>query len=153
MFRKIKYYIRNRWHRKTHVLPTGFKPGEYHDLRERLLYGCMEALVDFVEVEKAWMAFIGDDDNKIKLDLHGRNTEAGLGYLDWEMALTDSPNQAAAAKEVAELYHWWKVDRPARPDPFDPNNYGSWILIEDAQDEEDNAMLIRLMTIRLSLWT
>ena len=50
----IRYYCRNRFYRKTHVLPTGFKPGEYHDLDERILHGIMNGLVDYVEVELAY---------------------------------------------------------------------------------------------------
>lgn len=193
-FHNISYYIRNRWHRQTHVLRTGFKPGTYHDLRERLLYGCMESLVDFVEIEKAWMAYICDGTDTVKLRKGGRSVEAGLKYLEWEMTLDDpalssteaSPTQAQCAREVYEIYTWWKTLRPARPDPFDASGWSDYcdeqrgsgldflderrerssediersrsILnkcreLEAAQDDEDTAMLIRLMKIRLHLWT
>jgi hypothetical protein len=190
-FHNISYYIRNRWHRQTHVLRTGFKPGTYHDFRERILYGLMESMVDFVEVEKAWMQYIWHDDNrKLKLGKGGRSADLGLEYLRWEMSLDDpalsegeaSPAQAAAARELYAIYMWWKVLRPARPDPYsasgwDEHSDGTWnflderiprdpekeaktkeILgklqqIETDYDTEDNEMLHRLIKIRLSLWT
>lgn len=193
-FHNISYYIRNRWHRQTHVLPTGFKPGTYHDLRERLLYGCMESLVDFVEVEKAWMTYICDDTDTIKLGKGGRSPEAGLKHLEWEMTLDDpalseterSPSQATCAREIYEIYTWWKTLRPARPDPMDVSGWSAHCSeirkqgydlfderrpetpeeetsskamlkslrdIEEAQDQEDEQMLVRLMKIRLHLWT
>jgi hypothetical protein len=196
-FHNISYYIRNRWHRQTHVLRTGFKPGTYHDLRERLLYGCMESLVDFIEVEKAWMAYICATDNEVvKLD-RGRSAEAGLKYLEWEMSLDDpslsdterSDTQASCAREQFAIYNWWKNIRPNRPDPYEASGWDAFSerereqgidglsfmderkprdperdnivgpmldqihAIEMAQDAEDEEMLIRLMKIRLSLWT
>lgn len=195
-FHNISYYIRNRWHRQAHVLRTGFKPGTYHDFRERLLHGCMESLVDFVEVEKAWIAHIWTDDT-IKLDRRGRSAIAGLKYLEWEMTLDDpalseterSTVQAESARELYAIYMWWKKIRPARPDPMDASGYTAYFdemrkagkdsmsflderiprdpeeiersqtlskrcaEIEMEQDEEDNQMLIRLIKIRLSLWT
>lgn len=189
-FYAISYYIRNRWHRQTHVLPTGFKPGTYHDLSERLLHGMMQSLVDFVEVEKAWMQYIFHDD-KVKLGRGGRSIEAGMAHLNWESTL-DSPElevhersnqQAETARETIALYDWWKNIRPNRPDPYDATGWSDFcdeqigeILderierseeyhtksreitqkmreMEDAYNNEDEQMLMRLVKIRLHLWT
>lgn len=192
-FHNISYYIRNRWHRQTHVLPTRFKPGRYSDLRERLLYGMMESLVDFVEVEKAWMQYICDDTDTVELGKRGRSAEAGLAHLQWETTLDDpaltenerSDAQAVAAREIIELYNWWKDVRPHRPDPYDVSGWSKYCdertsdehifderiprteeedariskmlksahELETAYDAEDERMLIRLVKIRLSLWT
>lgn len=197
-YRNVMYYIRNRWHRQTHVLPTDFTPGTYHDLRERILHACMQSIVDFVEVEKAWMTHIFDNEGKKwKLDWRGRNAEAGLEHLKWEAGLDDpslsetergGDNQAHAAREVMVIYDWWKNIRPARPDPHEASGWDAFydeqnkkrngvsILderlprdpeddvisatamkklheIEMAYDAEDEEMLIRLMKIRLNLWT
>lgn len=145
------YYIRNRFIRKCHVLPTGFKPGEYHDLDSRMLHGLMQALVDFVEVEKAhmhrWLSTAKDKQYKFK---NGRSAEAGLDYLRWEMSLTnkewlkeDDPNydkptgQALNAKEVYEIYNWWKNVYPNRVEPMEASG---WSALCDRLDAEGKSM-------------
>jgi hypothetical protein len=127
----IRYYCRNRFIRKTHVLPTGFKPGEYHDLDERILHGIMEGLVDYVEVELAYKSrWCGSEESKAAKWRNGRCPELGLEYLEWEITL-DDPNlgvndradhQAVVARQVKEIYDWWKA-RPARPDPMDASGW------------------------------
>lgn len=124
-FRNIRYYIRNRWHRKTHVLPTGLKVGDYYDLDTRIVHGLMTALVDFVEVEKAWMQKITSEEEVVLV--RGRNAQAGMAYLSWEATLDNpelpeterSPTQAETAREIVKIYWWWTAHRPARPDPWD----------------------------------
>ena len=129
-----RYYIRNRFIRKTHVLPTGLKVGAYHDLDERILHGLMTALVDFVEIEKAYKSrWCGTNESKTAKWKQGRCPELGLAYLDWEMTL-DNPDldennrcdsQAAIAKEVRAIYDWWTVTRVARPDPYDLSGWSA----------------------------
>ena len=145
------YYIRNRFIRKCHVLPTGFKPGQYHDLDSRMLHGLMQALVDFVEVEKAhmhrWLSTVKDKQYKFK---NGRCAEAGLDYLRWEMSLThkdwleeDDPNynkptaQALNAMEIYSIYHWWKNVYPNRVDPMEASG---WSALCDRLDAEGKSM-------------
>ena len=151
-FYLIGYYYRNRFHRQTHVLRTGFKPGKYHDLSERLLYGVMESLVDFIEVEKAWLYIIWHPEDNLKL-VKGRNAAAGLKYIDWEITLDsdDLPDdqrsdlQAAAAREMKTIYHWWKEVRPHRPDPMDTSGWleycdeirdTGWELLDERRPKE-----------------
>jgi hypothetical protein len=60
--------------------------------------------------------------------------------LKWEISLThgsewfSDPNhpdigkptpQAIAAKEILDLYEWWKVRRPARPDAYDASGWSA----------------------------
>ena len=135
-WRNLQYYIRNRWHRKTHILPTGLKVGEYYDLDTRILNGLMTSLVNFVEVEKAWMSR-WNKDKKYKFK-NGRCIQAGLDYLTWEMNLINDyksgyddsmpeygkpTEQAKCAKEIFEIYNWWKNIRPNRPDPYDVSGW------------------------------
>jgi hypothetical protein len=91
--------------------------------------------------------------------------------------------QAQAAREIVALYTWWKDIRPARPDPYDASGWSDYCKsrsdrgcsmfaekteeehqqsdvvwkrleeIETQQLQEDDAMLIRLIKIRRSLWT
>lgn len=202
-FNDLRYWIRCRVFDKYHVINTGLEPG-YADCDTRMLHGMFNLLVDFVEVEKAWMNVVFNKDNRKKykyppfslgwLRIRSfRCPEAGLAHLDWECSL-GNPNldeyercesQAQTAYEILELYKWWKEVRPNRPDPMDAGGWSAWcryrdekgyrpfdssnytteeqaeerrILdlthkIEEEQHQEDNAMLVRLIKIRRSLWT
>jgi len=131
----IRYYCRNRFYRKSHVLPCYFKPGEYHDLDERLLHGIMNSLVDFVEVELAYKSrWCNTEESKTAKWRKGRCPELGLAHLAWEMTL-DDPNlgvydrcdsQATTAREVKAIYDWCKITRPARPDPMDASGWSEY---------------------------
>jgi hypothetical protein len=178
----------------------------------RFLPCLFNELVDFVEIEQAWSHIAwGDKEARTKYDppfwasgwfrwRTWRCPQAGLDHLDWAMTLTcgedwgidkDSPNygkptgQALRAKEIKELYTWWTVTRPARPDAYDASGWTDYceqarILnggklfgskktpeleklstkshkllqkIEAAYEKEDEAMMIRLIKARDSLWT
>jgi hypothetical protein len=131
----IRYYIHNRFIRKTHVLPTGFKAGEYYDLSERILHGLMQSLVDFVEIELAYKSkWCATEESKTAKWRKGRCPELGLAYLAWEMTLDDpsldeynrSDSQAANAREIKAIYDWWTVTRPTRPDPMDASGWSAY---------------------------
>ena len=47
-----KYYYKIRFRDKLHYLKTGFKPGEYYDLDERILYALFNELKIFVEKKR-----------------------------------------------------------------------------------------------------
>ena len=111
-----------------------------------------------------------------------RNPEMGLAYLEWERSLSNgdgqgASHQAIAAEEVMALYAWWTVTLPNRKDPMSfimedlkarrgnrglfgatrlPKNQANWDkmhALEKAYKDEDDAMMIRLVRIRDSLWT
>ena len=165
--------------------------------------------MDFVEVEQAWHHVLWDEEARKRYETPWwrsgwlrwrtwRCPEAGLDYLKWAMTLTnkdfiqegekEEPTyQAKAAKEILELYTWWKEVYPNRPDAMDASGWsaycdamrvkypGSFLAsldskdpedrkasdkahkllrkIEAAYEKEDEAMMIRLIKIRDSLWT
>ena len=100
------------------------------------------------------------------------------GLKEGDAEYGESTKQAAMAQEQLDLYIWWKR-REIRIDPMDTSGLNEWyennprtsifeinrtspeydILskasykIETAYNDEDEAMLIRLMKIRSSLWT
>lgn len=151
----IRCAIKNRFNSKCHTLQTGLNPWEYHEVDTRILHGLFETLVDFVEIEKAWMGYIcGEEDSEYKwyeknaycsTFIEKRHPNAGLRYLQWEMSLKKDETwfwdrvdeakasgefnqptpQAIAAKEQFDLYHWWKNVRPNRPDPQDASGYSA----------------------------
>jgi hypothetical protein len=211
----IKYYINNRWVSRTHSLTAharDIRPGNWCDVGNRFLPCLFNELVVFVEIEQAWMHIAWSDEGKAKYKAPfwasgwfrwrtWRCPQAGLDHLDWAMTLTmgtdwgveeTDPNygkptgQAERAKEIKELYTWWTVTYPNRPDPYDASGWtaaceASRIAnggrlrfgeekdpvlkemsdkshhllqeIEAAYEAEDEAMMIRLIKARDSLWT
>ena len=149
----IKYYINNRWVTKTHSLtahPRDIKRGEWCDVGNRFLPCLFNELVDFIEIEQAWHHIAWSDDARKKYKApwwsYGwfrwrtwRSPEAGMDYLVWAAGLRNTdfaspgdPNygdptpQAVAAKELIDLYVWWKHIRPQRPDPHDASGWTAW---------------------------
>lgn len=219
----IKYYINNRWVTRTHALtahPNDIPRGQWCDVGSRFLPCLMNELVDFVEVELAWstIAWSKESRKKYKPPFYAsgwfrwrvwRSAEAGMEYLNWakdldnsdflpdgEKHLAQPTGQALAAREILELYHWWKNVYPNRKDPSDASGWSKWCddrrtlikeqdgdedeyyqtmlssdndtpeqreetsrlldvyrEIEKQYDDEDTAMLQRLIAIRNHLWT
>lgn len=212
----LRFYINNRWITKSHALTSNLKRGQWNDFDDRLLHSVFDELVNFVEIELAWMQVVFSDEERKKYKTPWYRTifrmrswrcpEAGLAHLDWAAGLKHDEDwidkndptygqptfQALAAQEMYTLYNWWKNERPNRPDPHDASGWSSYcdeqskeaelrgddadfsmfntdtdeidkqrkrnILdichdMEKDQDEEDTAMLIRLVKVRHSLWT
>ena len=208
----VRYYINNRWVTRTHALtahPRDIKPGEWRDVGNRFLPCLFNELVDFVEIEQAWHTCLWDDEARKKYSppwwrsgwlrwRTWRSPEAGIAHLKWAMTLTNEEfleegekhkaeptYQAKAAREILELYTWWKEVYPNRPDVHDASGWTAYCEmrrekgykffdmedktpeeaeqcrtaldksheIEKAYNDEDEAMMIRLIKIRESLWT
>jgi precorrin-3B methylase len=81
-------------------------------------------------------------------------------------------HQAIAAKSILALYNWWKVERPARVDPwieliekYPQHQFGMKMseeykkalefsrVTEDNWYKEDTEKLVELISMRESLWT
>lgn len=130
-----RYWIRHRTFDRYHIIKTGLKPG-YNGFDERCLHGMFSMLVDFVECESAWKSAIFDEEQRKTYPWYSKGwlrfktarvPQAGVDHLKWESTL-DSPNlpsgsrsdwQAVKAREILDLYHWWKYVRPHRKDPMD----------------------------------
>lgn len=140
----FRYAIRHRFFDRYNVIHTGLKPG-YYDADIRMLNGMFNLLVDFIEIEKAWMHVVFDDTEHKKRNhpwwskgwtrfKSFRDPDAGLAHLNWEIGLGDpdlpeheqSSSQAADAKEELELYNWWKYIRPNRPDAYDSSGWSAY---------------------------
>jgi hypothetical protein len=152
----IKYYINNRWVTRTHSLtahPRDIAPGSWCDVGNRFLPCLFNELQDFVEVELAWWQIAwSEDDEKSKYKAPfwatgwfrwrtWRCPQAGLDNLEWQRKLTwdtDYPDQdvgdnkgkptqqAEKAQEILDLYTWWTVTRPARPDPHEASGWSAY---------------------------
>jgi len=192
IYRNIHTYLKNRFVDKIHYLPTNLKKGEYFDTDTRLLNGVFETLVQFVEEEKAGryciehepvLKMIGVDDEHFFKQLSSvmSKQEMAIKVLNWEISLgEESPFQAEAAKEIKEIYLWWKVVRPNRPDPDEISGWSAFCKenprvdffsprtkeqkdmsrklidesskIEEQYYNEDTEMMVRLIKIRKALW-
>jgi hypothetical protein len=138
----VRIYIKNRWINKSHTLTSNLKRGEWHDFDTRLLYAAFDELVNFVEIELAWIQVISSEDEKKKYKIscfkRWRCPAAGIAYLEWARELkygmddgvdkTDyrygqlTP-QALAAQEISVLYNWWKYEYPNRPEPMESSGW------------------------------
>ena len=149
----VRYYINNRWIHTTHgMMSRSLEPGKWHEFETRLLHSTFDQLVDFVEIEQAWHHVMWDEKAREKYQTPWwqkqwffrwgkvwRCPEAGVEHLEWASDLNlndfhspgdpeyDQPSpQAIAAKELLELYNWWKFDRPSRPDPMDESGWTAY---------------------------
>ena len=147
----VRYWINNYFITRTHTLTShSLSRGKWHELDERILYCLFDELVNFVEIDKAWMHVVFADEetrNKYKLPFWRKQwwtrwfnvwrcPQAGIDHLKWETTLTDEDfleddkkhlaqptYQAIKAQEILDLYHWWTVTRPARPDPYEASGW------------------------------
>lgn len=146
----VRCYINNRWFTKSHALNSNLQRGKWYDFDTRLLHTAFDELVNFVEIELAWMlvVFSKADRKKYKTPWYRtifriglwRSPEAGIDYLKWAIALKfnedwvdkndpdygQPTHQALAAEETLILYTWWKEERPKRPDPSDASGWSEY---------------------------
>lgn len=158
------------WKQYNIIRIATLKP-TWMDKDEILLHANFQILVDFIEVEKAWMMTLSED---VKVPWYKkpffRSRELGLKHLEWESQLDQDPNsssyqqpawtdgypsQAEAARQQKRLYLWWKDVYPNREDAYD--NYdidtNELLDIEQRYKDEEQEALQMLMKIRFQLWT
>ena len=150
-----KYYVNNRWITRTHALTAhsrDIRPGDWCDVGNRFLPCLFNELVDFVEVELAWWHIAWADKaeaKKYKAPFWARGwfrwrtwrcPQAGLDNLEWQRnlrwkedevgkdfkGLGELTPQAVKAQEILDLYTWWTVTRPARPDPYEVSGWSAY---------------------------
>ena len=145
---RVRYYYNNRFVSKTHYMKTGLEPGQWHEFETRLMHGMFNELVEFVEIECAWMNVVWDKEAAKQFNRPWwrkwyrawRSPESGLAYFEWSSKLVYDENsgiekghklygkptpQAIAAKETIELYNWWKNVYPNRPDVYDVTGWSA----------------------------
>lgn len=171
----LKWWILHRTIcRYNRIEIPSLSPG-YYDKDTQMLHGMFDLLSDYVECELA-STQLGMNREKYKIPwymsferyTHKHGKELGLQWLDWEMNLRmeldengcptvgdlqvkHENTQGWCAKEVKELYLWWKEGRDKRENPWNGKEYS--FEIEEKNNKEDTEMLVRLVKIRGSLWT
>lgn len=161
----VRYYLNNRFSSRTHTLTSSsLERGKWHEFETRLLHCSFDELVNFVEIEKAWIHVCWNDEARAKFNtpwwrknwwgrwlVQWRCPESGIEYLKWEMSLKNTEwvdpadpeyglptPQAVAAKEQWALYYWWKHVRPLRVDPHD---YSGWTAHCEQERDEGKSIL------------
>lgn len=139
-----------RFIKRTHLVETTLKKGDYHSVEEQIMFTNFQILVDFVECEKASMQLWCHKDAKrpwymrtlLRKFCKYRNPEYGLEYLNWEANLGDEggEHQVSSAIEILKLYDWWKNVRPKRVDPFVASGLKEFYEKSDAELEKAGPM-------------
>jgi len=117
--------LKSKYIRKHNLIKiNSLKDDEWYDTDTRMMHGMFQLLVDFVELEKSHMQIMLFEDNppRYMRKAKYRSAEMGINYLDWEISLSKEEgelNQSKNAKQIKELFVWWKYDRPTRIDPMD----------------------------------
>lgn len=149
-FSDVRAYVNNRWVSRTHALTShSLKRGQYHEFDTRMLHSMFDELINFVEIDLAWIHVVFDKEErkkyktpwwrKFRLYRRWCNPEAGMAYLTWASSLTFDDNwfsktdeqygkptpQAIAAQETMVLYQWWKHVRPNRPDAMEASGWSA----------------------------
>lgn len=177
---EVKYYIMNRFVQKSHLIKTNLKPGQYYEVDTLIVEGLITELIDFIEIESAWMVCGFDKEAAKKYGMPIRNNwkmfrfgtwrcaEAGLDF--WKFQVEHNPHHQI----VIDLYKW-AVARKNRPDPYEEAKricgieetersiltnsgkckdfYETWTGIEKAQIDDDTEMLCLIIKNRELLWT
>lgn len=111
-FDNIRYWIAHRTYDKYNIIKTDLKPG-YYEVEERILHSLFTLLVDYVEIECSHMYAICNDNKDLILQtfFNPRQPDLGIKYLETEV---EDKKDNMISKEIAELYKWWKFERPKR---------------------------------------
>lgn len=113
----LRYAVRARFYSRHYMMDTKLDRWKYHEVDTRMLHGLFETLVDFIEIEKAWMmVWCAKDEKEIKelgfkwyesnwwtnWMFEKRHPEAGLKHLEWEMNLKNDDSYFGHHKESIE---------------------------------------------------
>jgi hypothetical protein len=145
------------------------KRGHWYDTDTRMFEAVFQLLVDFVETELAprglWLTEHPDVIEfkalsrwqRRKKRTHWRE-RLGLAYLDEYVKDQENPEHAEWATKVRDLYLWYKVERPARPDPYQKTmvtvaQSRTAFDIQEDYDEEDTRKAQEVVALRRGMWT
>lgn len=145
MIRKILDSIAYRTVRRYNVIKIRDLEPNYYDKDTILLHGIMQVLVDYVEIELAsvYNHQCAKSELNLKERLHSilhwrlrsaeliRSREKGLKVLDYmikphdDILNVEESKSSMFAKQVKDVYIWWKELRPRRRSPEVESGYMS----------------------------
>ena len=128
------YLLRNRFIHQTHKINTGLKASRDYSIGRKMLHGCFNQLVDYVEVRLSEVPY---DSKRVSFNMQfkpswfarkhfwfsrWRSREAGLAELDSRIQnvfMSYNSEAVENLKELRALYIWWKDIRPKRKCPYE----------------------------------
>lgn len=170
VLRKISdayYYVINKYVEKSHLIDTKLPAGEYYDKDHKMLYGMMNLLVDYVEIEEPYKydsdEIDKDETNPYMIEMynnHNATKREILSIYNWWK------NYDNRLKEINDLTNQWSdevsIEKKQVPDityySYSLNDKDKSLLdkimkLEEQLDKEEEEMLIRLVKVRGTLWT
>ena len=145
--------IVNRLFNKYYLIDTGLSRGHWHDTDQKILYGMMALLKEFVEEEKPFEFINWDSD-----DQHQNAKKEMVAIYEWWL------NYEKRVEENDKALHEWSLARfPGggdflkelnAPDTVESKNlFDIHTEMEKKLDDEEEEMLMRMIKIRHFLWT
>ena len=170
----INQYVKNAYwwvkHRTVSrynvVKLRSLKPG-YYEVDTRLFAAMFDLLVEHVEEELTWMGFICSNRPKQlkwwqskRKYVRAHKAELMNEHFTWCESLgVEDERQRNEAFEVHALYNWYKHERPKRVDWWwehrktNPDALNESTAMETEQFNQDTEMMVRLIKVRIGLWT
>lgn len=158
MLRRLIDYIAFRTTQRYNVIKVRSLEPNYWDKDTLLLHAVMQLVVDFVEVECAFMEHDRPFTLKQKLILKlpwffrtdevFRSREDGLKHLDMLESFYDDAlkDPSEAPKVIKEVYLWWKDVRPLRQDPGDESGFNAYMQsAENTNTQKSDAKMRQLL--------
>ncbi len=155
MLKDLFWYFQCRFVRKHqhHIIRTKLKPG-WHDTDERILHACMSLLVEFVEKESS-EKLNDSDEYKTMMEIYDwwveeRNND--LINLEYLYAQLPSREKIIASRDNNNtnktIIYMFGERTPEEQEVIDQIHK-----LEQKIEDDENKMLMRLMSIRTWLWT
>lgn len=166
MIRKLRRaieWLAFRTTKRYNVLKIRDLSPNYWDKDTILLYGVMQLVVDFVEIECAFMELDPLTWRQrlnlmlpwfLRTDEVYRNREMGLQHLKMlEETYQDVlVNPSDAPKAIREVYLWWKDVRPNRQDPGDESGFNQYMKqCEDTETKKNKKQVDKLLKKSMQL--
>ena len=119
----IFYWIYYRTTGKYNVIKLDLKPG-YYDADTKIEHALWTILVDFIEVEAAWMSCVCDDEKRKKFKRERRfgkfrSRELGIEWVDFQIAcgepdsngISYSKQKVNEIQQLKDAYLYYKDER------------------------------------------
>lgn len=182
LIKKLIRFVAHRTTKRFNVLKIRSLSSDYWDKDEIMLHAIMQLVVDFVEIECAFMVMDQPYTFKERLYLKLpwflrsdnliRSRERGLQHLDELISVYEDRMKDAsdAPRNIKEVYIWWKDIRPQRKQTMESlfiNSDGKEIVdvkvltklvkqemaLEKKFEKEDEKMLKLIISARTFMWT
>jgi hypothetical protein len=148
------WWIKNFLFHRYDLIRTGLDKGSWHDTDTVILYGMMNLLVQYVEIEDPTIltreinkeTFTCEEERIMAERCAADDEEVKLIYKWWK----DYPNRE---KEIESKYDEYGKCRREKSDIKEECSFVEIVQMEDKLSEEEQDMLIRLIKVRGYLWT